>query len=156
MGASVPKSPVMFSLRVPEAGYGNPSRGMDVIEQHLPWKHSQLIHSQKHAQLTHNYLPNLRFSQDQSSMEMIVGSMLHDEQKLCLDVVSQSFTFFLFIGDNQLELWAKHSETCETAWRVRHCVGWRTLSLFDTLNSSFPACISMSAEMYYAASRSES
>lgn len=92
---------------------------------------------------------------------MIAGSVLHDEQILWLDVVSQRFTFFLFIGDNRLEFWPIYSETCETAWRVRQCVGWigaRTLSLFDRLSSLFPACIlvCMLAKVYYAASRSES
>ena len=76
--------------------------------------------------------------------EMIAGSVMHDEQRLCLDVVSQSFTFFLFIGDNQLELCSKRSEPCECAWRERQHVGWigvRKLSLVDRLSSLFPTYI---------------
>ena len=36
--------------------------------------------------------------------EMIAGSVMHDEQNSCLDVVTQRYTFFLFIGDNQLDV----------------------------------------------------
>lgn len=78
---------------------------------------------------------------------MIAGSVMHDEQRLCLDVVSQRFTFSLSIGENQLESWSKRSKSCEKASRERQRVGSivvRRLSLFDRLSSLFPACVLVS------------
>ena len=54
----------MLSLTVREAGFWDLL--LDVIDQHLPWRYSQLIHSQIHSQLMHNDLPYLRSFQDQS------------------------------------------------------------------------------------------